>query len=175
MSNPLPKTVDPYRLAGTGAELRGRLPLAAMKRLASRLAVAEGEVDVSLAFGIDADHTRYIRGSYSAALQLVCQRCMEAMVFPLRQTVRLGMVTGEAGKADLLPGHYEPLIIEEDSLNLVELVEDEILLALPIVPMHDQKACAISLESLCDAPATAAAETHKPFAKLSGMIKAQNK
>lgn len=175
MSNQLPKTVDPFRLAGTGAVLQGGMPLAAMVRLAPRLAATDGMVEVKLTFGVDADNTRYIKGSYTATLQLVCQRCMEAMVFPLSQTVRLGMVVGGAGNEDLLPAHYEPLIIEADSLNLMEMVEDEILLALPIVPMHAEDACAVSLETLCDGPPVAAPETHRPFAKLAGMMKAENK
>ena len=175
MSNQLPKTVDPYRLAGTGAALRGGLPLVDMGRLRARLASADGMVDVSLTFGVDADNTRYIQGRYDVTLQLVCQRCMEAMTFPIAQTVKLGLVSGDAERVDRLPARYEPLIIEDDSLDLAEMVEDEILLALPIVPMHEPDVCAVSLEALCGEAPAAEPETHRPFANLSGLMKAQHK
>ena len=175
MSNQLPKTVDPYRLAGRGAELRGWVPLRDMARLGTRLASADGVVDVSLRFGTDADNTRYVEGRLEVSLRLTCQRCLEIMELPIAQTVRLGLVTDDAGGVERLPAHYEPLVIEDDSLDLAGMVEDEILLALPIVPMHEQKACAVSLAALCGGAPDPRQETHRPFAKLQGLMKARNK
>ena len=175
MSNQLPKTVDPFRLAGTGAWLDGGLPLAGMMRLAPRLASSEGMVGVQLKFGVDANNTKFVTGSLSASLQLVCQRCMELMSYPVEIKLTLGMIAGNAEKVRLLSEHYEPLLIESDSMDLTEMVEDELLLALPIVPLHPQDSCAVILEELCDQPLDASREVHRPFASLSGLMKSQKK
>ncbi len=175
MSNQLPKTVDPFRLAGTGAGLDGDLQLASMIRLAPRLASTEGMVGVRLKFGVDANNTKFVKGCLSATLQLECQRCMEPMSYPVNFKLALGMVTGNAENTRLLPEHYEPLVIESDSMDITEMVEDELLLALPIVSLHPQDSCAVILKGMCDQSPDVSREVRRPFAHLSGLMKSQNK
>ena len=171
MSNQLPKTVDPYKLAGADAKLDGELPLAGLIRLAPRLVSSKGMIGVQLKFGVDTNNTKFIKGSLSAVLQLVCQRCMEPMSYPINLKLALGMVMGNADNVRLLPDCFEPLLIEADSLDLTEMVEDELLLALPIVPVHSQGTCAVTLEDVCDQPPDHSGETRRPFANLSDLMK----
>ncbi len=164
--------VHPGRLAESGVTLRGSLPLTAMTRLAGYLHDTEGEVNVELDFGIDAQKVCYVQGRLTATLHLVCQRCLQLLAYPLDLDTALGVTPTEAA-AESLPGHYEPVIVEESRLDLGKLVEDELLLALPIVPMHAVDACRID-QRLIDRPESGRVEpqeTRRPFAGLGELLK----
>lgn len=73
-----------------------------------------------------------------------CQRCMDEVEIAIDSTFTLGVVDSEAF-AEKLPEKYEPLLIEEDEkLFLQDLIEDELILALPIVAMHPDQECQTS-------------------------------
>lgn len=136
----LPVQVDPYRLAEQGREYDGVLPLRQMKRLSPLLATDDGEVTLSLQFGVDEMGVHFLRGSIRVNLQLPCQRCLEPMAWPVDTSLALGFVDSTA-EADRLPGGYEPYIVESVPLVLVDMIEDELLLSLPQIPMHDLENC----------------------------------
>lgn len=136
----LPVQVDPYRLAEQGREYDGVLPLRQMKRLSPLLATDEGGATVSLRFGVDEMGVRFLQGSIRVSLQLRCQRCLEPMAWPVDTELALGFVDSTA-EADRLPGGYEPYIVESVPLVLGDIIEDELLLSLPQIPMHDLDNC----------------------------------
>lgn len=136
----LPVQVDPYRLAEQGREYDGVLPLRQMKRLSPLLASDEGDARVELHFGVDEMGVRYLQGSIRVNLALVCQRCLEPMTLPVDTELALGFVESTA-EADRLPGGYDPYIAESVPLALIDMIEDELLLALPQIPMHDVQEC----------------------------------
>ncbi len=171
MSGRLPQSVHPGRLAESGATLRGSMPLVAMSRLRESLHDTEGEVEVELTFGIDAQKLRFIQGTLTATLQLICQRCLQAFEYPMRVGIELGLASSESA-AEILPGHYEPVVVEEGRLELGKLVEDELLLALPTVPMHATEDCGCTGEWI-EPPAAAPddrQERRRPFADLGKLL-----
>jgi uncharacterized protein len=136
----LPVHIDPLRMAETGRLLEGGYSLADMDRLHDLLLENSGEVAVSLEFGIDAEGIRYMKGQLQTAVTLECQRCLQAMQAPIDATFSLGLVRN-IDAAEQLPSHYEPLLVESDSLFLRDIIEDELLLALPLVAKHDESQC----------------------------------
>ena len=111
------------------------MPLSAMDRLAGSLADTEGECRYALEFGRDALQVPYVELSIEAGLPLVCQRSLERFVFPVQAVQRLGLIRDEAEEAALPPG-YEALLLDEDGLvRPLDLVQDELVLALPVVPV----------------------------------------
>lgn len=171
MSGRLPQRVHPGRLAESGVTLRGGVPFGTMTRLRESLHDTEGEVEVELTFGIDEQKQRYLRGTLTATLSLVCQRCLQALEYPLSVEVSLGLVTSEAA-AQNLSGRYEPVIVEDGGLDPDKLVEDELLLALPIVPMHAAGDCHLRDERIKPATEMPAGrqETRRPFAGLGELL-----
>jgi uncharacterized protein len=158
MSGPLPERIDPLRLAESGRELRGSLPLAALQRLVPSLHATEGVVDVELS-GTKEGRIRRLDGHLVTTLKMVCQRCLEPVTLPVEVRFRLGMVTSEE-QAERLPEELEPLLITEPTLLLAELIEDELILALPIVALHPaDSACAARV------PAAVQAEPEEPDEK----------
>ncbi|MBB6064519.1 uncharacterized protein HNR76_001055 [Pseudoxanthomonas broegbernensis] len=122
-------------MVATGRRFEGGVPLSAMARLGGSLADAEGECRFALEFGCDALQVPFVELSIEAGLPLVCQRSLERFVFPVKSVQRLGLIRDEADDAALPPG-YEALLVPEDGqLRPLDLVEDELVLALPVVPV----------------------------------------
>ncbi len=138
----LPGTIDPIQLAERGAHLTGTLPLKSMPRLAQGSLEGSGDVIVDLAFERQEGEKVFImHGVLRVRLQVTCQRCLEAMDLELEAEPWLILLkTGERqerqeGDADIL--------VADKPLSLSGLVEDELLLALPMVPMHEPDRCPI--------------------------------
>ena len=134
-----------------------------LTRLADALMNTEGEVTVDLAFGREG-RTATITGSIQAELQLQCQCCLEALQWTVSAVVKLGVV-GSIDAAALLPEDYEPLVLEAEQIAVADIVQDELLLAIPYCPQHPQ----------CGAPAPTEPgnepERANPFGILADLIK----
>ena len=72
--------------------------------------------------------------SESWALPLTCQRTLEVFDLPVQIDSRLGLITREEDEAGL-PAGYEPLLTADGALRLADVVEDELILAVPVVPV----------------------------------------
>lgn len=137
MHQKLPKEIDPFRLAQNGLKLDGQLALATMPRLTKSLLNDEGIVNLKMAFDIDEIGTPYMRGNFTTSVSVLCERCMESMMLDLEVDCLLAMVSGER-KIEGLAEQYDPWIIENsDPVLLSSVVEDELILSLPLVPRHD--------------------------------------
>lgn len=116
--------------------LEGTLPLSAFGRLRSSLTDTEGECRFSLEFGRDAMDLPFVEVRADAELPLLCQRTLERYLQPVSVVQRLGLITSEA-QEDSLPEGVEPLLVGEGAeVRPTDLVEDELILALPVVPMN---------------------------------------
>jgi uncharacterized protein len=135
MSAEVPEVLDAWRMVAARRGYEGRLPLSSMERLRGSLLDTEGEVRFSLEFDHDALKVPYVELRIDAGLPLECQRSLQRFVYPVQLVQRLGMIRDEAEEA-ALPEGYEPLLVPEDGLlHPAELVEDELILALPTVPV----------------------------------------
>ncbi|WP_106477091.1 YceD family protein [Phytohalomonas tamaricis] len=143
----LPNTVEPYRLAASAERLEGSVKLTDMPRLVEAIGAQEGDCLARLSFDIDAQRQYFIEGDLTADVMLPCQRCLQPMPVSLKSDFLLGMVTSDALAANL-PGRYEPVLVEDEKLDLLPVVEDEILLTLPQVVYHDEADCAVSRDQL---------------------------
>lgn len=143
----LPTQVEPYRLAANAERREGLVSLAGMTRLAEEAGEQQGDCEVRLDFGVDAQGRRFIEGWLKADVQLACRRCLEPMPMTLESHFLLGMVASDAMAAEL-PGSYEPVVVENEQLNLLSVLEDELILSLPQVVYHDEAECAVSRDQL---------------------------
>lgn len=142
----IPEYVDPYRLAEQNLQLDGLVKVIDMHRLnSSRQEPGENEtVAVKLRFGTDEQGLPYMKGHLQASLGLQCQRCMERFTYEIISDFALGIVKSlEEEKA--LPEQYEPAMVHEGQLALREVIEDELILNLPIIPRHEPEACNVQL------------------------------
>ncbi len=136
MSVTLPESVDAWRMVSARRSFQGVLPIAALRRLGEALAGTEGTAQYELDFGRDEFGTAYLDLRVQAPLTLTCQRTLEPFVLPVTVDSRLGLIRFEREEA-ALPPEVEPLLVADDGkLNLADVIEDELLLALPLIPVN---------------------------------------
>ncbi len=170
MSPPWSKPLDIDRLADGEADVDFAVPLAELPRLRSQFASVEGLVSGRVHFTRESGFV-VADLSMSGAATMVCQRCLEAMSEPVNNTVRMALITAEAD-VSRVPEHLEPVLAAGGRVTIGELVEEELLLALPIVPLHAEASDCVAPE---DAPAVKVEApeptTQKPFASLDKLLK----
>lgn len=169
MQKNLPKKIDPWYFAAQRGRLQGTLDLYAMDRLLPLIDAPLEPVDIALEAGTDEQGTHFFVGTMAVTVSLVCQRCLAPMPIPLTVAFRLGLVHTEA-QALNLPKKYDPLLILNKELVISDWVEDELILALPLIPLHaDLHQCEREGFSLPEQK-PARAKGRKPFAVLSNLV-----
>jgi len=134
MSASLPASVDAERTVAGRRSFEGVLPVAELPRLVGALAEDCGEVAYRLDFEQGELGGPQLHVVLRAGLTLQCQRTLEPFVFPAEVDTRLGLLADEKD-ADALPGDCEPLLLESGALSPRRVIEDELLLVLPLVPV----------------------------------------
>jgi len=162
----LPRWVDPFKMADQRAGLDGDVPFSCMPRLASAgLRPANSAARGRLEFDRHPDGFALIRLEVRAALLCVCQRCLADMRLDLDTSSDLAVVD-PAGIEAVVRDRYETVALDEGRLPVQMLVEDEILLAIPDIPVHEDPAdCDRAMLALQGSPATQKAEERRenPF------------
>lgn len=136
MSANVPETLDAWRMVQARRRFDGQVNLAQLTRLQGLVADAEGTCSYALEFGRD-DVLRvsYVELSITTELPLTCQRSMQRFLLPVSVVQRLGLIRDEEEESSL-PEEYEALLVPEDGeLRPLDLVEDELVLAVPVVPL----------------------------------------
>ncbi len=167
MTSRLPVQIDPIRLADEGIRLQGELSGSELPRWrAFSVPGSEAEpVVVDLQFERAAQGARRMQGTIHGRVEMLCQRCLRPMSVAISAKPFLGLVPADAAEeAD----EAETLRVTAP-IKLAELVEDELLLAMPMIPVHAEADC-IALAKADAVPEHEAKEN--PFAVLQGLNKA---
>jgi DUF177 domain-containing protein len=125
-------------LAERAAVLEGEIPLKQMARLSDLLRANSGSVRASLRFRQRLGGWLILRLEYEATLQLTCQRCLEPLVHHVNANVELGLLESDAVQS-YSPEGVEPFVVEGGRFNPAVLIEDELIVALPLVPRHERR------------------------------------
>lgn len=131
----LPEYLDFEQKAKKGLEIAGSWPVNRLDRLSDMLVDDHGDIHAELTFGQE-DRVLFVSGKVKATLKVTCQRCMNPMDLPLETDFRLALVHDES-RVDRLPEAFEPLLLEDEAMSVPNLLEDELLLAMPLVPVHE--------------------------------------
>ncbi len=147
-----PSAIDLRALADSAQALQGELALADLPRWSADAppwpaaleplhwqAQAEWRASPSAAPGAGRSEARqlWLHLSWQAQAPLLCQRCLEPFLEPLQDERWFRFVADEARAEAEDEGCAEDLLVWQPRFNLQELIEDELLLALPLVPMHE--------------------------------------
>jgi uncharacterized protein len=162
-------------LVGTEAAIDFSIPLAELPRVSGELTSTDGDATGHVRFSRQAGQA-VADLEVNAAPEVVCQRCMQPMRWPVNVKSRIALVSDYAA-ADRVAAELEVFLVEGDSLSVRDLVDEEVLLALPHVPLHDEGSdCAGSEVQLPGQEgeaqeAAADAQVQKPFAQLGELLK----
>ena len=133
MSREYPDWVDPWKAAEGRKIVSGSMPLSRMARLGPMLADTAGEAHFVASFSFDSQGMVTIAMEVDATLQLVCQRSLEPYPEKVSRRSVLGVMENMADE-HMMPENYEPVHAAHRRLALLDLVEEELLLAVPQVP-----------------------------------------
>jgi uncharacterized protein len=171
MSVTLPSSVDAWREIRARRSFQGSLPVSAFARLGEVIASPEGDVTYELDFGRDEFNIAYVAVRAKVSLTVICQRSLEPFLLPVEIDTRLGLIVEEAEEA-ALPEGYEALLVEQDGkLSLVATIEDELLLALPLVPVNPDYELPDDIVGADEEEEASPDPSENPFAALRGLIK----
>ena len=166
MLNQLPEVVDFLKQVERKASFEGTWPVSAFKRLAEAIGNDRGEVSARLQFGTRAG-IPCLDGRVQAELELRCERCLDPVIQTIASEFRFGLITSEDDAA-LLPREFEPLLVTDAEQSLLGLVEDELLLSLPIVARHDEQCSELLQQHKQNDDVQQ--QTHRPFAGLKDLM-----
>jgi uncharacterized protein len=166
MSEGWSKLLDIGPLADGRADIDFTIPLKEFPRILPLLAAPDGEVRGRVDFSRDG-RIAVAEVTVAAEVLLQCQRCLSPLKWPVHSTARAALVATHA-EAARLPETLESVLAPEYRISLRDLVEEELLLALPLVPRHEDNECAGER-----AGTPSESETHRPFGQLSELFKRQ--
>jgi uncharacterized protein len=169
----MPVTIDPVKAAQKRSDYEGIVPLVSLTRLTESLLNPQGDVAVQVECGTDQQGLTVIQGSASCEVSVTCERCGNAMAISLGCNFAYTPVKPDDDAAlELIPERYD--VIEKNEhgeINLRQLVEDELILALPLFPMHDEADCTVSAASMSFGDIGPEPEKPNPFAVLAELKK----
>jgi uncharacterized protein len=171
MSEPWSQLSDVDRLADRQADIAFEIPLSRLPRVQAQIAGAAGTVRGVAHFSREAGY-RIAEVELEGEAKLVCQRCLAPLIWPVEGDTRVVIVANE-NDADGVPADVETVHAPDDRIRVADLVEEELLLALPLVPLHEDPADCTRQDEV-PAPEEEAApehETQRPFERLGELLK----
>ncbi len=136
--------IDSLEFAENGRQITDQVPFAELTRLHDVLDNHQGILRYSLQGGRDGQGRPVLDVSIKGVCQLRCQRCLSGMDYTIQHEVRLLLCDQDA--LDLLDDNEEDYdgILADVHLDVLALLEEEILLSLPIAPKHQPGACQVA-------------------------------
>ena len=136
LSNSLPAQLKLFNFAKKEVSLSGQYQISDLPRISEIASNKTDKININLSFYLDNYKTPCIDGIISLDIVLICQRCLEELPISLKVSFNLAFVKYEK-QGEELDSYYEIYVTEEDELATHDLICDEILLSIPMVPTHD--------------------------------------
>ncbi len=165
----IPATIRVSSATAHAERYEGELALASMPRVVDLLARSTGAVRVQLQAHL-VNGVASLSGEIGGDLALSCRRCDKTYPWPLRAQLDLRLVHSEAQVRELMQ-EVEVLQVENDELPLREMIEDEILLALPMLPRCETCENAVNAAPEVAPPVVEPSVRENPFAALKQQLK----
>lgn len=133
--------IDSLDFARNGQQINGEVPVAELPRLLDMLENTQGILRYTVRGGVDKQGNPLLDISMAGSCRLRCQRCLSGMEYPLQLDERL--LLRDQASLDVLDDEEEEFdsILAESQLDVLNLLEEEILLSLPIAPRHEAGGC----------------------------------
>jgi uncharacterized protein len=137
--------IDSLDFAGNGLQISGEMQVAEMSRLLDVLEDPQGTLQYTVRGGTDKQGNPLLDVNVTGSCRLRCQRCLGVMEHAIQIDTRLllrDQARLDALDSDVAGGEEEfDSILADAHLDVLNLLEDEILLSLPIAPKHEFGAC----------------------------------
>lgn len=135
--------IDALQFAREGGRLEGEIAVAGMPRLHDLVTETTGVVRYRIEGSINAKRKPVLDVAVEATLPLLCQRCLDRVDYELRRTSHFVLTEGEQALPDVADEDPDTETLPADALaDIEDVVEQEVLLGVPIAPMHPAGICA---------------------------------
>ncbi|HEX4377987.1 MAG TPA: YceD family protein [Steroidobacteraceae bacterium] len=172
MSGSASKPRDLNKLSDAGAVLDLEVGLREMPALPVELIAGGGPIRVQVRFGNERGR-RVAHVGLDGELQLICQRCMQPLRWPVKTQSPVMLIEAES-QADGAPDDRETFLAADGRVSVAALAGEELLLAMPIVPLHaDIAECGVEAQPIEEPPS--GEETARPFADLRALLEQRTK
>jgi len=162
--------IDSLEFARAGQELRGSLPVAGLKRLEDSLFDTQGILGYELSGGVDELNRPRLELKIQGPIHLQCQRCLDRLDYAVDVYSTLVVLPEGQQPPEEIDDPEGPDMIEASAeLDVSALVEDEVLLTLPLAPRHPDGMCESRLKQ------EAGTERASAFAKLAALKQPNNR
>jgi uncharacterized protein len=132
--------IDAFEFCRTGGTREGETPVVEMERLARDCASPDGTIAWKVEGGTSKQGFPQMRLAVTGTVHLTCQRCLAPFAYEIDSSTVL-MLGEDDAKADEIEAVIDDetidVIVGTRSMNVMDLIEDEALLALPQAPKHD--------------------------------------
>jgi uncharacterized protein len=177
MSRPLgletDSIVDASVLAYAHGDVERHFTASQLPRLAEASIVEPAEIRILLRPAI-VDGRVALSGELSGSVTMTCQRCMQPVAVDLVDEFQLVIVSDEAERVALEDSEsgYEPIVADAARFDMRWLAEEQTLLSVPLVPKHEDEACATWTVSSIESPEPSdGGVTQRPFANLKDLLR----
>lgn len=162
----LPKRLDPIKSAQKRSSYEGVYAADEMQRLSGAVDSVLSDVSVKVEFLKDAQSLTYFHGTLAVQVMLVCQRCNQTYLYNVDTKFCFSPVQG-GEQTQELPDAYEPVEVDDHGIiDLFQLLEDEAILSLPIVALHENEDCKVLVDNMSFGVIEPRPERVNPFAVL---------
>jgi len=153
--------IDSLDFARHGGELSGEVPVVELSRLTDLLADTEGKISYVLHGLLGKDGNPQLNLILDGICNLQCQRCLNALPYLIRLSSKLRLISEGLIDTKDIENDEVDSIPAEKHLDVLSLLEEELILSLPIAPKHPLGVCQIGVEDLN--------RSNNPFAVLAGL------
>jgi uncharacterized protein len=169
--DPFPEHLDAVRLFARDGSVSAILPISRLERLTENLFDNSGQVSVDLHFSHDDERRQLLSGSLQTEVRVLCQRCLQPMQLALECDLELLVLENEEAVAALQGDEalLDAIIMGPEGLDILAVLEDELILGLPLVPVHDDVGCNEALNKLRETVGKAEQGATSPFSVLAAM------
>jgi uncharacterized protein len=170
-----PDRLDVRSFAQNAAQLEGEISLSKLERIEQDLYRQEGDLALKTVHWQASGESVAVTGgaaqswlhlSIQAQIPLQCQRCLQGMAHSIDTEHSFRFVKDEEEANAQDDDAEEDLLVASKQFNLLELIEDELVMALPYVPTHDVCPVPVKLKSSSEEYEAALNEKPKAFAAL---------
>jgi len=136
----LPSYVDTRSVFLQQTQIKGIVALERLSRFREGLASDVAKIWVSLDFSVNESGQKLIRGNLSADIDVFCQRCLDPFTINLVDEINLILLSDE-NEIKRLAADLDPWICTNYRLYLASMIEEQLILSMPIITYHPDRVC----------------------------------
>jgi len=162
-------------MASQARMLKGKVPISELQRFGAMLVDVDGNIDLDLSFSKGKQGRTLILGRARVTVGLICQNCMQAFRESLDCDINFQIVSNDR-EHELFEDDVDTVVCENIEISLADLIEDELIMSVPMIPRHSENECHDNeyRQGNAEIVVDEINNTHRPFAGLAVALKKQD-